>query len=196
MIRFVRAAARGPVAVLGLVAATSACGPGTGPNAPSRPLPTYAGRASTLFDDALDPAAVGMDFDKGYSPKIDPLLRERAQVGDAVLRVKVTTVTGKKDGPEATYRIGLHTVETLAGAAPPPVDFTITVDKASDSHGILKNFEGRLVGYAFVAFVREFVRADGDHEVHFHLSPDTKEVKAAVGDAVVLGEAGAPPSGK
>jgi hypothetical protein len=179
-----------------LVGSTSACGPMAGANTPARPLPAYAGRAAELFDDALDPAAVGMDFDKGYSPKADPLLRERAQVSDAVVRVKVSTVTGKKDGPEATYQLGLHTVEKMTGEHAPPSDFTVTVNKASESHGILKNFEGRLVGYPFVAFVREFVRPDGDHEVHFHLSPDTKEVKSAVTDAVILGEAGAPPSSK
>lgn len=183
-------------AVVVLAGGAAGCGPISGPRAATRPLPAYAGRAADLFDDALDPAAVGMDFDKGYTPKADPLLRERAQVSDAVLRVKVMTVTGKKDGPEATYQLGLHTVEKMTGEHAPPTDFTVTVNKASESHGILKNFEGRLVGYPFVAFVREFVRPDGDHEVHFHLSPDTKEVKSAVGDAVILGEAGAPPSSK
>jgi hypothetical protein len=168
---------------------TGGCGPSTGSASSSRPLPAYAGRAATLFDDSIDPAAVGMDFDKGYSPKADPILRERAQVSDAVLRVKVSTVTGKKDGPESTYQLGLHIVEKMTGSNPPPPDFTVAVNKSSESHGILKNLEGRLVGYPFVAFVREFVRPDGDHEVHFHLAPDTKEVKSAVGDAVVLGEA-------
>jgi hypothetical protein len=142
----------------------------------------------------MDPAAVGLDFDKGYSPRADPLLRERSQTSDAVLRVKVSTVTGKKDGPEATYYLGLHIVERMTGDRPPPADFTVSVGKRSDSHGIVKNFEGRLVGYPFVAFVREFVRPDGEHALHFHLSPDTSAVKAAVGDAVVLGEAAAPPS--
>ena len=86
------------------------CGPASPAGAPTRPLPGYSGRAADLFDDAIDPAGVGMDFDKGYSPKADPLLRERAQVSDAVLRVKVQTVTGKTDGPEKTYQLGLHTV--------------------------------------------------------------------------------------
>jgi hypothetical protein len=171
------------------VGGTGACAPATAPASKSRPLPAYAGRAATLFDDSIDPAAVGMDFDKGYTAKADPLLRERAQVSDAVVRVKVQTVTGKKDGPESTYQLGLHIVEKMTGENPPPPDFTVAVNKASESHGILKSFEGRLVGYPFVAFVREFVRPDGDHEVHFHLAPDTKEVKTAVGDAVVLGEA-------
>lgn len=168
------------------------CGPITGAKSATRPLPAYAGRATELFDDAIDPSAVGMDFDKGYSPKADPVLRERAQVSDAVLRVKVTTVTGKTDGPQQTFQIGLVTIEKMTGANAPPERFSVTVNKTSEAHGIMKNFEGRLVGYPFVAFVREFVRPDGDHELHFHLSPDTKEVKSAVGDAVILGEAGAP----
>lgn len=167
----------------------AACGSGGhDASSPSRPLPTYAGRAADLFDDAIEPAAVGLDFDKSYAPKADPLLRERAQVADAVLRVKVTTVTAKRDGPEAVYQVGLHTIEKLSGQNPPPTDFNVTIGKASESHGIMKSFESRLVTYPFVAFVREFVRADGDREVHFHLAPDTKDVKSAVNEAVVLGE--------
>lgn len=185
------------LAVLGGIACSAAaCGPINGPTAPARPLPAYAGRAAELFDDTIEPAAVGMDFDKGYTPRADPTLRERAQVSDAILRVKVTTVTGKTDGSSPSYQIGLHTVEKMGGSNAPPTDFTVALNKASESHGIMKNFEGRLVGYPFIAFVREFVRADGDHEVHFHLAPDTKEVRTAVGDAVILGEASAPSNAK
>lgn len=191
MLRSLSTAAFAATLALG-AGGTSGCSPATGPGARSRPLPAYAGRAADLFDDAIDPAGVGMDFDRGYSPKADPLLRERAQVSDAVLRVKVSTVTGKKDGPESTFQLGLHTVEKMTGQNPPPDDFTVLISKASEAHGIMKNFEGRLVGYPFVAFVREFVRPDGDHEVHFHLSPDTADVKSAISNAVILGEASGP----
>jgi len=175
---------------VGLAASSAllACGGSKDANDPSRPLAAYTGRQADLFDDTIEPAAVGLDFDKGYSPRLDKVLRERAQVGDAVLRVRVSTVTAKKDGPDATYQLGLHTVEKLAGNNPPPPDFTVQIDKASESHGIMKNFESRLVGYAFIAFVREFAHPSGDREVHFHLAPDTKEVKAAVGDAMVMSE--------
>jgi hypothetical protein len=164
------------------------CGGTQDANDPSRPLAAYSGRQADLFDDAIAPAAVGLDFDKAYSPKLDKVLRERAQVGDAVLRVRVSTVTAKSNGPEAQFHLGLHTVEKLAGKHPPPVDFTVQIDKTSESHGIMKNFESRLVGYAFVAFVREFAHPNGERELHFHLAPDTKEVKAAVGDAMLMGE--------
>ncbi len=163
------------------------CG-GASTGSRSRPLPSYAGHAIELYDDAIDPAAVGLDYQKGYNAKADPRLRERTQVSDGVLRVKVSTVTSKKDGPETTYQLGLQTVEVLTGSHPPPPQFTVQVDRASESHGILRNFESRLVGYAFVAFVREFVRPDGDAELHFHLAPDTKEVKTAISDALALQE--------
>jgi hypothetical protein len=183
-----RAFASGALA-LALVFGSGGCGGGTAASS-SRQVTPYAGRQADLFDDTIEPAAVGLDFDKGYSPRVDKTLRERAQTGDAVLRVRVATVTAKKDGPEANYQLGLHTVEKLAGKNTPPPDFTVAINKASESHGIMKNFESRLVGYAFVAFIREFAGPSGDREVHFHLAPDTKEVKLAVGDALIMGEFG------
>jgi hypothetical protein len=178
--------ARVPFGAAFLVLALAACG-GAAASAPARPIAGYSGRSAELFDDTVEPAAVGLDFDRGYSPRADPLLRERAQTGDATLRVRVSTVTAKKNGPEETYQLGLHTVESLGGKHPPPPDFTVTITKVSESFGILKNFEARLIGYAFIAFVREFAMPSGERELHFHLAPDTKEVKAAVSDAMLLG---------
>lgn len=181
-----------PFAALALVMVTVALAPGCGssrdPNAPSRPLPAWSGHSVEVFDDTIEPAAVGLDLDKGYSPRGDPMLRERAQVADAVLRVKVTTVTAKTDGPDAIYQLGLNTVEKLAGKNAPPAQFNVSISKGSESHGIMRSMESRIVGKDFVAFVREFVRPDGDRELHFHLAPDSKDVKLAVGDAVLLGE--------
>jgi hypothetical protein len=177
--------ARASFAALSLVALVACGGRSSAPAA--RPIAAYSGRAAELFDDTIEPAAVGLDFDRGYSPRSDPLLRERAQTADASVRVRVATVTAKKNGPEETYQLGLHTVEVLTGKNAPPVDFTVTISKTSESHGIVKNFEARLIGYSFVAFVREFAMPSGDRELHFHLAPDTKDVKKAVDDAMVIG---------
>jgi hypothetical protein len=174
-------------AVLAVLLQAWGCGGGREADSPSSNLVPYSGRQADLFDDSIEPAAVGLDFDKGYAPRVDKTLRERAQVGDAVVRVRVSTVTAKTDGPDATYQLGLHTVERLAGKEM-PADFTVQINKSSESHGIMKNFESRLVGYGFIAFVREFATPSGERELHFHLAPDTKEVKTAVGDAMLLGE--------
>ena len=176
----------GLAGIVGLVVA--ACSPIADGREADRPVSPYSGAQAKLFDDAIDPAAVGLDYDKGYSPRADKSLRERAQTGDAVIRVRVATVTAKTDGPEKVYQLGLHSVEKLTGKNPPPADFTVQITKTSESLGIMKNFESRLVGYAFVAFVREFGAPGGEREIHFHLAPDTKDVKTAVGDAMALGE--------
>lgn len=172
------------------VLALAGCGGSTAGSRPVRALPSYAGRETQLFDDTLEPAAVGLDFQKTYVARADMQLRERAQVADGVMRVRVATFTAKNDGPEAVYQLNLHTVEKITGKYPPPEDFSVSIDKSSESYGILKSFESRMVGTSFVAFVRSYVRPDGDSVLHFHLSPDTKDVKLALSDALLLGEAG------
>jgi hypothetical protein len=153
---------------------------------PGRPLPTYVGHSTELFDDSIDPSAVGISLDVGVDPRSDRKLRERTQTGDAVMRVRVTTITSKEDEGATRYVVGLRTLAKLAGQFPPPDTFEITVGKSNPSAGLLRGLEGQIVGKTFVAFVRAFVRPDGDPELHFHLASDSKVELAAVSDAAAL----------
>jgi len=153
---------------------------------PGRPLPAYAGHAAELFDDIIEPGAVGLTLDGRPDPRADRALRERTQVGDAVLRVRATTVTAKQEDSGVRYAVGLHTLESVAGPFPPGETFEVTVGPLNPSTGILKTMEGQVVGKTFVVFVRAFVRPDGDQELHFHFAPDTKDELAAVRDAAAL----------
>jgi hypothetical protein len=165
---------------------TLACGAsGAGAN---RPLPSYGGHATELFDDAIEPRAVGMDIEQSVDPRTDALLRERAQLSDASLRVRVNTLTEKSDGTDSMFQLGLRILETIAGPFPPPDDFTVTVHARTPSIGIVKNLESAIVGKTFVAFVRAFVLPDGDRELHFHFAPDTKPEAAAVREATPKNE--------
>lgn len=165
-----------------LAAASASCGGAQ--TRVAKPLPTYDAKAARAFDDAIDAAAVGLDIDNSYDPKADRGLRERAQSADAVLRVKVATVTGRS-GP--SYDLGLKNVEWLAGDHAPGMEtFAVTVGADSPALGIVKSFEGRLVAKDFIAFVRAFQKEGGERQLHFHLSPDTPAVRAAVSDAVTL----------
>src|SRR5262249_53133926 len=77
-------------------AALCICCAGAGPSAarPGQPLAPYTGRATELFDDLIEPAAVGYQgADPGARPTADPKLRERTQTGDAVVRARVVTIT-------------------------------------------------------------------------------------------------------
>jgi len=155
----------------------------------SRPLPAYAGHATELFDDDIEPRAVGIDLSmtpQVGSPRSDPMLRERTQVGDAVVRARIDTVTAKNDGVDARYDLGLRTLEKLAGEHGPGENFAVRIEQRSPSANIVKNFQDRLGGRVFIMFVREFVRPDGDTELHFHAAPDDKDVAGAVHDAAAM----------
>jgi hypothetical protein len=167
--------------ILPLGTALSACG-----GAAIRPLPPYSGHAIDLFDDGIEPAAVGFQLGSAHrtSPRSDNLLRERTQVGDAVVRVQLTSVFSTEDDHGRSWHLGLHTLDRLGGSGPLDPDFAIRVGPTDASAGLVRTFETHLIGQTFVAFVREFGHPGGDPELHFHLAPDSKDeldaVKAAV----------------
>ncbi|WP_394838317.1 hypothetical protein LVJ94_15550 [Pendulispora rubella] len=161
-------------------------------NKTARPLPAYSGHATELFDDDIEPRAVGIDLSLSQAqanPRSDSALRERAQVGDAVVRARVDTVTAKNDGVDARYDLGLRPIEKIAGEHPPAGEnFNLRIERTGPAANIVKNFQNRLHGRIFVVFVREFVRPDGDTELHFHAAPDNKDVVDAVRAAAAFGE--------
>jgi hypothetical protein len=173
-----------PIAVL--IAAS--CG-GPDASSPSRPLPAYEGHQAELFDDAIDPRAVGLNLDEARTPQSDAAVRERTQVGDAVVRAKVQTITQKHDGDQdVEYQLGLVVLEKLGGEHPPPDEFVVRFDKTSPSAGIVRSLDARLGNKTFVVFVRQFKDSNGEPRFYAHFSADTKDVIAAVKDAMALSE--------
>ncbi len=181
-----------PLAALlaaGLAVATAACGPPELIRNPSAgALPPGEGPARDLVDDLIDPAAVGLTME-GPSPRNDVHLRERAQTADVVARVRVQTVTVDSIGDAQTYHLGIQVgVPTHTDAKVPDRSFELSIKPASGAFGIAKSFDARLRGQTFVGFIKRYNSDDGDLVVHWHLSPDTAEVAAAVKEAVVLRE--------
>jgi hypothetical protein len=165
----------------------AACG-GPDANSPSRPLPTYVGHPAELFDDAIDPRAVGLNLDEARTPQSDAAVRERTQTGDAVVRAKVQTITQKHDGDAVEYQLGLVVLEKLGGEHAPPDEFVIRFDKTSPSAGIVRSLDARLGGKTFVVFVKEFKDSNNEPRLYAHFASDTKDVIAAVKDAMALSE--------
>ena len=200
LVRFTRFVSRGALPLMGLVStvwappfAMMGCGAAaSGPNGPKRTLPPYSGHAAELFDDVIEPKALGLGLEAPGFPKSDPVLRERTQVSDAVLHVQVATVSSKHEDIGVGYTIGFRVLEKLAGSAPPPDDFSVKLDKKSPSLGLVTNFEDRLTGKKFVIFVRAFTRGESasaeDADLHFHVVPDTTEVLEAIHAAALLAE--------
>jgi hypothetical protein len=167
----------------------SACGgAGNEVRGPQRALPQYGAREAELFDDGIEPSAIGYDVEGGPAPAEDALLRARAQEGDAVVRARITTITSKALDRSYGWQIGFHTLERIAGDGPLAEDFAMQVAPTGAAAGMVRAFEPTLVGKTFIAFAREFSRADdpSEPELHVHLAEDGKAGVAAVHDAMIL----------
>jgi hypothetical protein len=192
-----RTRAAGPEFAPVLALAIVACG-GAAPEAegPKRDLPPFTGRPTELFDDKIEPGALGAQLgviDPGGASRgtvrTDSLLNERTRQADAVVRARVTTVTANRETVGARWQIGLRTMERLAGAGPLGQEFTLQVGATDPSAGVLRAFESRLIGSTFVALVRKFAQTSpgGETQLHFHVASDSKAELEAVHAAVLLG---------
>jgi hypothetical protein len=167
---------------------SAACGPGPDTAVPKRPLPTYGGHEAELFDDGIEPRAVGLELETPDHPFHNPKFKERVEISDAIVRGRVTTVTAREEDTGAAYQVTLKTLEKLTGNHPPGETFTLDIDRRSGAVGVLRNFNGRLVGMSFIVFLRAYVRPDSDQEYHFHITQDAADVKKAVTEtAAVIG---------
>ena len=173
------------LAIISLTAVFLGCGGG---EIPESKLPQWSGHSTELFDDVIEPRAVGLELNVTAVPRADPVLRERTQTGDAVLRVRIETVTQSGYGKNVRHQLTMTTLEKLAGEHPPANgSFVVTMDESNPSIGIVRSLEARLGGKTFIAFVKAFGQ-EGERQYHFHLSPDAKDVRDAVQDAVALGD--------
>ena len=167
--------------------ALAACG-GKGARGPGADYPAYTGHPTELFDDGIDPIAVGYQLEPGPPPATDARLRERVQIADAVVRAKVTTVTSKKEDNGRSWQLGLHLQGRLAGSGPMADEFALDVESTDQGAGMVKAFEANLVGATFVVFARTFAKVGepGEPELHFHLSADKADVLDAIKQAALL----------
>lgn len=154
-----------------------------GSDAPSRPLVPYDDHQRVLFDDAIDPVALvpSLDDPNATPPIADAILRERAQVGDAVVRARVDTVTMKKEereGHAVTFELGLRVVEKLAGDVPD--ELVVRLGKKSPSAALVESLGAQLTKRTFVVFVRAFRGANGKPRYYAHFSSDAPDVVVAV----------------
>jgi hypothetical protein len=174
--------------------ASGGCAPPTEAAEPARALPPYDRPAAELFDDAVEPSAVGYTLESTPSSK-RPHLRDRTLAADAVVRARVVTVTSDSRDAAGALQVGLRTIETLSGANPPN-SFTLLIKNTNPSAGVVRDVESRIAGMTFVAFLREFAPAPGPEEangpgaaqLHFHVAPDSKDEVDAVREAALLGE--------
>jgi hypothetical protein len=154
-------------------------------------LSPWGQRSRFVFDDNIEPAAVGVAMDVP-SARGDKFLRERALTAELVARLRVQTVTVETVGDNSTYRLGVQVATPTLAPEPKIQDKTLelVIKATTPAYGIAKALDQRMQGLTFIGFVSRFASADGSEiELHWHLSPDTADVAEAVREAVALAEA-------
>src|SRR5580658_9425561 len=150
-----------PAAVLALGGLGGVAGVACAPAEPAKgqpaaAFPPWEGHSREVFDDNIDPAAVGLSLD-GPSPRADSHLRERAQTADVVARVRVQTVTVGSSGEVQTYHLGIQVVAPpLTEPRVPDRSFELSIKSASGAFRIARSFDDRLRGLGLVGFVKRF----------------------------------------
>jgi hypothetical protein len=172
--------------LLALALLALSCAGSSGASGARQNLPAYTGEATKLFDDRIDSNSVGL-ADVASKPRTDPVLRARTQSADAVVRVRVSTVTVDVSGGKPAYHLNLAVADPLSRRRLGEKSVEIFVGSDSPSFGIIKWLDTRLMGHTFIAFFRRFAGPE-DAVVRFHLSADNAEVVAAVRDADTLSE--------
>ena len=176
------------LAVLGLVSSVG-CGGSDKVTVAStdEPLDPWQGPLAALFDDSINPAAVGLSLE-GTRAQDDPMIRSRCGTADLVARLRINTVTRDAVGAKITYHLILHVGEPpLLRTKLADRTLELVIHQSSSAFGIVSSLEPSLRGRTFIGFVRRFAGPHGP-ELHWMLTADTPEV-AAVVSAATIGEA-------
>ncbi|MEZ4297943.1 MAG: cobalamin ABC transporter substrate-binding protein [Polyangiaceae bacterium] len=154
-------------------------------------LPVWDARARVIFDDNIEPAAVGYTLDIP-SARGDKFLRERALTAELGARFRVQTVTVETIGDDSTYHLGVQVATPTLVPNPKIEDkvLELVIKPTTPAFGIARAMDQRMQGLTFIGFVHRFASADGTEvELHWHFSPDTADVAETVKEAVALAEA-------
>lgn len=176
-----------------LVAALSAvaCGSQAAAAPPAQNFPVYGGNAVQLFDDRIDPTAVGL-ADVAENPRTDATLRARTQNAEVVGRTRVSTVSVDSIGGRPVYRLRFTFIEPpLVSRGFSGGQIEVAIGDDSPAFGIVKWLDTKLIGHSFIGFFHRFA-GNYEPQVRFHLSPDAPQVMAAVRDASALSELSKP----
>ena len=165
----------------------SSCKPLPPPTASApRSNAPWEGRLKNLFDDSVDPSAVGLAGTSASNA--GGAVAARAEEADFIVHVRVGTITTEGSGNAMRYLITLRVVgDPVAGPRPPSDTIQITVAKINPTFGIVQAKDLALAGKHFIAFLREFDQNDTT-VVHWHLARDAQDVVDAARKGAVLSE--------
>ena len=152
----------------------------------ARSTAPWEGRLRDLFNDSIDPSAVGLTGIS--SSNAGGAVSARAEEAQFIVRVRVATVTTEGVGKDLRYLITLRVIgDPIAGPRTPGDTIQISIGQDNPTFGIAKAKDMQLAGVQFIGFLREFNQL-GTPVMHWHLARDGQDVLDAVRNVAVLSE--------
>jgi hypothetical protein len=151
-------------------------------------LPAFSASEAALFDDTIALGVFGADLEE-TDPAKDPKLRERVGRSDAVVPVKVSTVTSDTGGELQGYQlVVLPTGAALHGKAASG-QLILEISSRSPAYPFVKSADAALVGRALILMYKRY-NENGAVATHWRLEADTDEIRKAIAQASALEELG------
>lgn len=163
--------------------AATGCGASVlGPN--SADLEPWQGQLQNLFDDSVDPSAIGLAGPSFSTAQ--GAVQQRADKADYIVFARAVTVSTQGVDKALSYLISLRIEpEPVAGPKPPFDSLDLTITQDNPSFSLVKARDMQLTGTRFVAFLR-FFPGSPDPVIHWHLARDGQDVVHAINNATLL----------
>jgi hypothetical protein len=146
-------------------------------------LPEYTPAEASLYGDEFTAAVFGLP--KEVDPSQDPKLRERTDRADAIVPVRISTVTADSLAGVRAYTIGVAADGPPVAGTPPDGPLDIRLGPGNPSLSQVQIADTSLVGKRFLLFIRRYSDA-GEAVTHYHGEADSPDVRKAIESAQAL----------
>ena len=160
----------------GLVIVLFACTGGAGGGEAGR-LPTFGPADAALFDDRL---VLEPGLENSYRADPRAKLQERVRRADAVLRVRVATVTRASANLGMLYSVVVRPLAPPLAGELPDAPLTLTVTSADPGFSTVRQLETRLVSKTLVLFLKRYNGGPRQGTLRWHAEPDSPELNTLV----------------
>jgi hypothetical protein len=136
---------------------------------------SWEGRFESLFDNGIEPAAVGLSLD-GSTPEEHPLLASRVPDAEIVAILRIQTLSSDSFGLQTRHTLTMQVEgQPLTPARTTQRRFELKVIRGMPGFGIVERLGTELRGRKFIGFLRRFPGNEGP-QWRWHLTAATRAV--------------------
>ena len=136
---------------------------------------SWEGRFESLFDNGIEPAAVGLSLD-GSTPEEHPLLASRVPDAEIVAILRVQTLSSDSFGLQTRHTLTMQVEgQPLTPTRTTQRRFELKVLRGMPGFGIVERLGTELRGRKFIGFLRRFPGNEGP-QWRWHLTAATRAV--------------------